>query len=82
MTVTEKWVRLSIKRAVFVDGNGNERMAARKTALFLAEVSKISSMARNRPVFLAEGSGYLHDLNENTNYQYAKWLNLKMEYPF
>ena len=59
MTVTEKWVRLSIKRAVFVDGNGNERMAARKTALFLAEVSKISSMARNRPVFMADGPGYL-----------------------
>ena len=54
-----------MKRAVFVDGNGNERMAARKTALFLAEESKISSMARNRPVFLADGPGYLlylHDL--------------------
>ena len=49
----------SMKMAVFVDGNGNERMAARKTAVFLAEVSKISSLARNRAVFMDDGPGYL-----------------------
>ena len=40
-------------------------MVARKTAVFLAEVSKISSLAINRPLFLADGPGYLlylHDL--------------------
>ena len=40
-------------------------MVARKTAVFLAEESKISSLAINRLLFLADGPGYLlylHDL--------------------
>ncbi len=43
---------------------------ARNKAVLLAKVSKISLIARNRPVFLADGPGYLlylHDLNENIN---------------
>ena len=58
-----------------MDGNGNERMAARKMALFLAEVSKISSMARNRPLFLADGPGYLlylHDLDFSARFARSK----------
>ena len=41
-----------------------------KKAVLLAKVSKISLIARIRPVFLADGPGYLlylHDLNENIN---------------
>ena len=44
----------SMKRAAFVDANGNEQLAARKMAIFLAEESKISSLAINRLLFLAE----------------------------
>ncbi len=50
----------------------------------MAEVSKISLIARNRPVFLADGPGYLlylYDVDENINQHYTKWLILKMEYP-
>ncbi len=41
-----------------------------KKAVLLAKMSKISLIARNRHVFLADGPGYLlylHDLNENIN---------------
>ena len=54
-----------MKMTVFVDANGDEQLVARKTSVFLAEESKISSLAINVPLFLAGGPGYLlylHDL--------------------